>query len=58
MPKRPPKSWWKRCVRRVKQAGNAVSPERVCGAAWRDKSPAKKRARQLCTRAETGRGRA
>lgn len=32
--RRPPKSWWRHCVKHVKDTHHAISPERVCGAAW------------------------
>jgi hypothetical protein len=44
MPKRPPKGWFTRCVRGVRRSGAADNPAAVCGAEWRDKSPAQKRA--------------
>lgn len=44
MPKRPPKGWFSRCVRGVRKSGGADNPAAVCGAEWRDKSPAQKRA--------------
>jgi hypothetical protein len=42
MPGRPPKSWFARCVDDVAASGHAVNPAAVCGATWRDKSPAEK----------------
>lgn len=44
--KRPPKSWWRRCVRKVREAarGMVIDGESVCGALWsRKMSPAAKR---------------
>lgn len=44
MPKRPPKRWWKSCVRGVEKSGMAYDPESVCGSVWYHKmSPAQKR---------------
>lgn len=33
-PRRPPKKWWRDCVRGVEESGSAVDPESVCGALW------------------------
>jgi hypothetical protein len=44
MPDRPPKGWFTRCVQGVRDSGSADNPAAVCGATWRDKSPAQKRA--------------
>lgn len=37
MPKRPPKRWWKRCVRGVEKSGAAYDPQSVCGDLWHHK---------------------
>jgi hypothetical protein len=42
MPRRPPKEWFDRCVADVAAGGYAVNPAAVCGATWRDKTPADK----------------
>jgi hypothetical protein len=42
MPGRPPKRWFDRCVADVAASGHATDPAAVCGATWRDKSPAEK----------------
>ncbi len=44
MPRRPPKAWWRGCVKRVDAHGGAIDPRRVCGAVWSRKSGAEKRA--------------
>ena len=44
MPKRPPKRWWKSCVRKVEKSKYADDPEAVCGSVWYHKmSAAQKR---------------
>jgi hypothetical protein len=42
MPGRPPKEWFDRCVEDVAGGGHTVNPAAICGATWRDKSPADK----------------
>jgi hypothetical protein len=48
MAPRPPKKWWRSCVAGVEASGSAKErlggPPAVCGAVWRDKTPAEKRA--------------
>lgn len=39
-PKRPPSSWWDRCVQGVTKSGGIDSPERVCGSLWYHKMSA------------------
>lgn len=34
MPKRPPKRWWKSCIRGVEKSGAAYDPQGVCGDLW------------------------
>ncbi len=44
MPKRPPKSWFRRAVSAIRRSGSASDPERVAGAAWYHKlTPWRKR---------------
>jgi hypothetical protein len=44
-PRRPPKQWFRDCVRGVKQSGSAADPQSVCGALWYKKmSKAQRRA--------------
>lgn len=42
---RPPKSWWRRCIRGVTDSSTAVVPESVCGGNWYHKMTPKARAR-------------
>jgi len=42
-PRRPPKAWFRRCVRGVERSGGAYDPQAVCGAQWQRKSEAEKR---------------
>jgi hypothetical protein len=44
MPGRPPREWFQRCAEDVAQSGAAVNPGAVCGATWKRKTPAQKRA--------------
>lgn len=50
--RRPPKGWFRHCVEHVKRAAKTrsvalISPEAICGAAWRGASPsARKRAKR------------
>lgn len=37
MPKRPPKSWWKSCIKGVEKSGYADNPGAVCGSLWHHK---------------------
>jgi len=41
--KRPPKKWFRRCVRQVKEKGGAIDPKKVCGNVWSRKSEKEKR---------------
>lgn len=34
IPKRPPKKWFKSCVRGVEKSGVAYDPQAVCGDLW------------------------
>ena len=34
MPRRPPKSWWDRCVAAVARGGKVIDPAKICGATW------------------------
>jgi hypothetical protein len=42
MPNRPPKEWFDRCVAAVSASSRVANPAAVCGAAWREKTPADK----------------
>jgi hypothetical protein len=42
MPNRPPKDWFDRCSAGVAARGHPVNPAAVCGAVWRDKTPAER----------------
>lgn len=46
-PKRPPKHWWKGCVRGVRDSGSAAEPERVCGSIWYHQMSSAQRKRVL-----------
>lgn len=37
MVKRPPKKWFRSCVRGVEKSGTAYDPESVCGSLWHHK---------------------
>ena len=41
--KRPPKTWFNRCVRQVKAKGEVIDPKAVCGKVWAHKSTKEKR---------------
>lgn len=42
-PERPPKKWWRNCVRGVTESGSAADPESVCGSVWYHKMSAAER---------------
>jgi len=41
--KRPPKKWFRRCVRQVKAEGEAIDPKKICGAVWARKTAKEKK---------------
>lgn len=41
--KRPPKTWFRRCIRQVTKKGGAIDPEKVCGKVWSRKTDKEKR---------------
>lgn len=43
MPKRPPKKWFKDCIKGVKESGGAYDPQAVCGSLWHQKMTDKER---------------
>lgn len=55
MPKRPPKKWFRSCVRGVKKSGSAYDPESVCGSVWYHKLDIKQK-KEIIRRSEKRKG--